>query len=807
MLEPEELWQTRLDALTDDLRRLDALLSSAPMEGTRHRFGQLLAPLEQGLQRLPAQAQAGAPWSQRWQALSALAQKVQAAATAQLEMLGGMAMAQGIRPQGGEMDGGYSRQAEAWLRALYERTGLAGDFVVRSGRFSASDGTKVPTTIGLRVVGLPFLDWDLWHMPLLARDVGLLAGGEEPFRALLEEIAGEGQDLLGLQSLLAEIVAMALAGPVYALAVFALELDYLAPASVGDGTGLSTTDRAATILYALQHIDDAYAGAAQQMSDLWVAALKTTGQNDGLPAAADNLRPWLQRLVEDVGLAHLPVAARAPTPWIQARSWFRALAGAEEWPVAPPLAPGTDTTTALLGGLWLHRLRFPQHAGAAHATAAVLLCGEALFSPQLQGSPAKSHEAAAQARLATLAGQRERLAALLQHAQVADEDRAAVAGRFYRLLSDQQYGEALTGSIMRQGGVRRGVWSKLASHGQDAIRWRQEALAFFGGLFLYYRELDREPPLSQDDTAGPSASRVAASLLRAYARATGVNWNARTVPGPDPFVAVDTEVIRTRFPDWSLWSLPLMAHEFGHLVAFNTPAFRDYQAEQQPSLLRDHPRPPLAAGGYEQARLRHLDELFADMFALFTFGPAYATCLFALYLDPATAYAPRGAHPSHDERAAATIQALRAMDRQGGDGLYAPLAGRLEAGWEDGMNAFERAPLDSDVHAFLKKQTLRWADRCLTLVDRFYRLGARFEPGDWQLASALAKSLYPQPPEPAKLAALAEPFGRPSVTLRHLVNALWLARAAKPQQAGYLGQVGERLAQALLPALEERRTL
>jgi hypothetical protein len=822
MLDPETLWQTRVIALKEDLQRLWALVDNESLKSSRDRLRLLLAPLEQDLERLHAGAEPGAGMPERWQALSALSLRSHALTAALLELLGGAGISQGLRSAAGHLDGGYSERAETWLRGLGARAGTADDFVIIAGQGPLL--ALPPRVTAIKAVRLPFLDWDLWHLPLLARAVGLLATVAGPFSAALEGVSAEvkaftsGQATVPFQSasphvlqlLLAELLAVALAGPAYALSVFALELDYLAPAiAPATGEGLLTpAQRAAAVLFALEVADEHGQHASDQLAKVWTAAVATTAvAYDPLPDARAALASWLQALAEAIGLAALPSEVRAGATWHEANNWFRALGGAQGWPHLPPLTPSIATTTSLVGGLWLHRYSFPEHARAAHAMVAALLSGENVSTPHLVSAPQATVSVPVEARLQALQARRERLVALLDHPQLADMDRAAVAGRFRRLLSDQEYGERLATAILKGGGVRRGVWNKLAVHEEDSRRWRQEALEFFGGLFLYYRQLDREVPANQDQSPGPSASDVAGVLLRAYARATGVNWIARTVPGQDPLIALDTEVIRTRFPDWSLWSLPLMAHEFGHLVAFNTPAFRDYQAEQQAGLLRDHPRPPLAVSTYEQERIRHLDELFADMFALYTFGPAYAYCVFALYLDPVTAYTARGTHPTHDERAAATIEALRVMDRQAGSGIYGSSANKLEQGWQQALTAVTSTPADAGVHDFLIKQSMRWAGRSLGLVDRFYRLGAAFTAADWQCARSLGDRLYPDVPGIAELQSVAKSFRLPGVTLRHLVNALWYRRLREPARAGFLSKAGTQLGLLVLPLIEERNWL
>src|SRR5262249_54445366 len=139
-----------------------------------------------------------------------------------------------------------------------------------------------------------------------------------------------------------------------------------------------------------------------------------------------------------------------------------------------------------------------------------------------------------------------------------------------------------------------------------------------------------------------------------------------------------TDVIRVRFPDWSLWGVPLLAHEFGHVVALATPEFQEYK--EQVALAAT------SIDGHYDGGLRHLDEFFAAIFALYTFGPAFACSAVLMQLSPAEAYLPRGSHPTHQERAEVILETLRTMNdpargHLGREGVYQEVLQALENCW------------------------------------------------------------------------------------------------------------------------------
>src|SRR5262249_37634059 len=154
----------------------------------------------------------------------------------------------------------------------------------------------------------------------------------------------------------------------------------------------------------------------------------------------------------------------------------------------------------------------------------------------------------AQARVERLETRRKRLERILKNTTIDEKDRLAVAGRFYRLLSRQKYKLEPWRDLLRgkEGGAR--IWGKFDELTGGACPVQREMLEFLGGWLIRQLELDREPAdLARSNRKGVSMCDLADALLSDYARRTGVNWSARTVLGLDPFLAMDTDIIRVRF--------------------------------------------------------------------------------------------------------------------------------------------------------------------------------------------------------------------------------------------------------------------
>jgi hypothetical protein len=787
---PTHLWRERLGELERDLYRLDALLDDDLIKqesGLDGKFRRSLGPLKAGAMNLGKEKGTDA---ELWGNLSALIRKCDEARKSQLEFLGCVA----ISRYG--FDNGFAARAGEWLVGMRDRLGL-------DQRLSVIAGLGQLWEPDPGVVRLTFPDWDLWHLPLLGRALGLMALSDAKYREALDDsirrfndrIVGALRPRLNhagkiderargfISHLFADMFAAAVLGPVYALAVFTLELDYSRPNQLelpdpdlieGRETAPrflpSPGARAAAILATLRAMnreDDPpsqrhYTQILKRVEEMWRSAIRSAKQPDFLDDEVESFRTWREAVYRDV-IEPLG-GAETERIWREALAWRQALRTAK-WP--EKLEPDI---TALAGAIYLHRLDYPDQAGNALALAEGLLRGERRLAP-LEGTPAAVEKAIAQARVERMETRWKRLEAILKSDAITAEDRAAVAGRFYRILSRQIY-KLDSCRLMIEDKARAGFWGKHAQLVDDMRPAQRETLEFLGGYLIRKRELDREPAQTPRlSNAGANVCKLADRLLQDYARRTGVNWNARTTLGTTPFLAMDTDLIRVRFPDWSLWNLPLMAHEFGHLAARSSPEFMEYQSQ--------HP-----------VRRSHLDEFFADIFATYTFGPAFACAVILLQFNPAEAFAERGSHPSHQERVRLIVQTLREMNtKTQRRNIYGRLLDRLEQTWNETTTACQAAPVDKAAFDQRLDESLRWGRGIFRIVDTYYSLGAAYRPEQWAAAQKISELLLkPSVPSRDKINEIAKNDLPGGATLCDTLNGLWVARARDPALgAGVLG--------------------
>lgn len=876
------MWSDRLEDLERDLDRVEVLLEDTLVKQEADlggRFGLLLGPLKNELGDLRRRMEAGAEATGLWADLTALAESCRTVMAAQLEFLGGVAISRGLAKGSNGFDERLAARTREWLNELRGRVGLDRSLSLIAGR-----GPILEPETG--IVRVPFPDWDLWHLPLLARAVGLLAA--EPgskYRTRLDAFTGtlglrlssllqgdpaqappdlalmlpgvgsiwEGfryaatdterdifrqnnrnrltlvgqQQCANVHHLFADMFATTILGPVYALAVFVLELDYRNPEQhdLEDPDQIEGREtvprflpapahRAAAILATLQAMDNAdqhpayeqgpYGEVIQRLEALWLDAIQSAGPPDPLGLVRKKFSPWHEVLYGDVirPLLGIPVK-HTQEIWQRAQAWCKALSGKGRIPESFP-----PDMTELVTAIWLHRLDYPDQAENVARLAGLILEGRGSIVP-LTGSRAPLSKVVARARMDRLTRRWKQLEDILRSEQIPEGDRAAVAGRFYRLISEQVYQLEQCSHGLQAGTVRSSLWGKLASLDDGARPLQRETLEFLGGFLVRQRRLDHEPArLTNKRDDGPSICDLADEMLREYARRTGVNWSARTILGTDPFLAMDTQVVRVRFPDWSMWNLPLMAHEFGHLAALATPAFLEFQSEQSQQALEGYPHPErVNPGHYIQFRRRHLDEFFADVFATYTLGPAFVCDVLLLHLNPAEAHVWRGAHPTHHERAQVILLTLGEMNqktREGNydEGLYAPLLTSLQHGWDEALRVCQAAPRDEEVFNFQLKQSLRWWRRLYGVVDRFYRLGASYTPKRWRYAQALAQRLT-KPPAPTmpELEKMAEDHSLKGTSFCDVLNGVWRARDSGMQPVASLTLAAHQLGRDYLRGL------
>lgn len=392
-----------------------------------------------------------------------------------------------------------------------------------------------------------------------------------------------------------------------------------------------------------------------------------------------------------------------------------------------------------------------------------------------------------------LSSTRRAMSALL-NAQADPGQHQAIAVPFRGLFQDQQVrlGELKERlAQLEPGASLAGQWSTLESDiGKACRQLFDEFLACLGGLLLRQAGLDED------------MCRLSDALIRQLAEQARVRWDGFTILGAGELYSAPSEVIRLRFPDFTIWSLPMAAHEFGHHVD-EARRNQDFPHLYGEILFEESqgPFPPSqeAFGG----QVLQLKEHFADLFAVHAVGPCFACTCIELRFEPSQAYVPRGArgqHPPDAERAYLILKALEAMDAR-----YARLAGTLRSHWQQMLcSAGRRQELPPERRECLDRRLQRLLEaldlprlrraryqgwegaRWLAARDDYWRSASYGSPDqDWQRRAsdlvARFSAAHGQPPQMADIlnAAWLFRFEHPETGARRISgNALELCRAS-----------------------------
>ena len=176
---------------------------------------------------------------------------------------------------------------------------------------------------------------------------------------------------------------------------------------------------------------------------------------------------------------------------------------------------------------------------------------------------------------------------------------------------------------------------------------RGEARDLFGECFdVAVRPLVRGPDL------GRGACEIADVLLCSVAQRCGIQWPHFTSIGAADFFTSVSHIVRLAYPPSPIWNLAIAVHELGHYCGPNWPG-------------------PEEKNPYEKFRVRvevaneHREELFADMFAVYTVGPAFVLACLARFNPVNRTLERKGLtkspHPPDTQRAAWILAGLDAV--------------------------------------------------------------------------------------------------------------------------------------------------
>jgi hypothetical protein len=361
------------------------------------------------------------------------------------------------------------------------------------------------------------------------------------------------------------------------------------------------------------------------------------------------------------------------------------------------------------------------------------------------------------ARIGTLERDVQRVEKAFASDSISPELRQRVRARFDTLLNKQRLA---LGALREQMAPERGkkAWAAFQTIAADCDRLFSESLAFLSGVLVRGAGLDDR------------MCEVADTLLDELARMTDIPWARLTTLGDEAAFDRVAGIIRVPFPEFTVWSLPVTGHEFGHVVA---------RELREAGVLKDelntHPFQDIVdeAGG---GRLEdHLHELFADVFATYALGPSFLCKEVVLTFDPTTAYQPGATHPMSAARVHVMCRTLERMEVKP-EGTLEVILDRVESTWQDGLESAGQPRL---LKERIDSDALERLDRWL---EDFYGLLAAELPNaryhGWLRFTRLTQELETTVKE-GNLLDDIEAIEDDS--LADILNAVWIYRAYRPE--------------------------
>lgn len=822
------LLNNRLDSCSVDLDYLIQSLESATSRAADNGrmtglFNRHINLLRRDLAKVEELVNKG-DHTQAWESLAKLQPQTQRVMEAAQSFVGGL----GIREAA--LDQGMANRALFLTGEFARRTGAS---ELRGVVFSPSvydwqEAFVVAKDAGDDLVRMSIPHWDIWHLPLVAHDFGYwvakhgevkefnvfiaeqmslvneeTAPASEKTKNLLPELrsALEARQQPGpalelycarqkvhLWHLIADALATYLIGPAYAHALVFLVLNPTDPfiegesASKGNGRSrfLPSDARRAAIVFDLlkrmsdktkpdQYTDGIYDSELRLSETVWERALDASGVLKQYQQLNLDLAECRQSIYDILELNFSFLLPETANHWRQGLN-----------SVVPVLQNGGEVTAVLsleakINGAWWCRSRYPDRVSSLSVDCARLLNGTSVLGMHAQ--PVESKEETTillTSRFYEMEQDLNRFKDLFKSDQIERSDRDVVAGRFYRLLSERDHRLKGLQKLLKNNPSPSAVLAQVIQQtdGNEMQALQRETLDFLGGVLMRRQNID----------GGICA--LAEALLRDYSGMTGINWVSRVVLGTNPLFSLTSDIVHHRFPDWEIWNLPLLAHEFGHITFAATPSLKSELAEELDRASQGYPEGAQLTNEdmkeYVSKRMSHLEEFFADAFAVYCQGPAFVYNVLLLHLNPVEAYLARGYHPSHAERVELILQVLREMNQEQkldeyANGPFDSVLNRFQDWWSSAVASAGVQPGRVDKLPKLKAKTL--ASKFYKFLNRYYRLGAQYQATDWNRAEDAAGRL------------LASDNILNQESLRNLLNIAWACRVRYPHDVVRIAKI------------------
>ncbi len=362
-----------------------------------------------------------------------------------------------------------------------------------------------------------------------------------------------------------------------------------------------------------------------------------------------------------------------------------------------------------------------------------------------------------------------RAKAALKMPQIDDALRSRVTALFEEQFTQQLQELKDLSSLVEDKQPLDACWNTFKETRKACEPLFEECLALIAGALV------------RSNGADNGLCQIADALLDDLSRRLDIPWGRFTILAQKEFFAEMAQVIRLRFPGVSIWNLPIAAHEFGHFVGpeLKKPgAAGTYRYPFQDELIR--------AKQQGDQKWFHLHEHFADLFATYALGIAFAGTCILLRFNPLNAFEDTKQHPSHAKRWYVIHKALQRMNLK----AYMGLIDYLDGIWQRNLKA-------AGSRQQLEPREMLELD---VLLDRLYEIAgsklALIQYKDFARAHSFSNMLTD---------GEAAHIVKPDHTLIDALNAAWLYRIEQEvEDSDQLSEIGTRVSKVCHEILQRR---
>ena len=314
----------------------------------------------------------------------------------------------------------------------------------------------------------------------------------------------------------------------------------------------------------------------------------------------------------------------------------------------------------------------------------------------------------------------------------------------------------------------RKAWTDYVSVLEGSQSLFREFLEFLGALIFRDKQFDAE------------ICEVADKLLESFARVTTASRSIAIPAARDALTKAVGRMVRVRFPEWTIWTLPFTTFEFGQVVFEESTKFSAFRNAALLKWLQEEPGPsalPAEQRSNVEARAKiHVTEFLADLLATYMMGPAYACSAILLRLDPSGFSITNDDGKRDVRRAYLVLEMLRRMNSEATATPYDQVIKWLDDKWQtaymlpDTKQATTAAKSDSRLETLLYDCWYHFTEY-LPPIARYPHSGR----DGWDIAKRWAREWKTQLQSgviPLRLPEDKSTFSK----LRDVLNAAWLCR-------------------------------